>query len=366
MRRTGRTDRTWLYWLARRLYPRRTAKSPGHERPRSVLVVRVDERVGNLVTLQSLLDALRAGLPDVHLGLLASTRAGQVTSSLQGIDRLHGIDKRWFFRRPGTWKRTLEGVRAQGYQVAIDASAWQEPSTTHAALTWFSGAPVTIGYDRGFDPGLHTVRVVPGPAAEHELAQRMRLLAPLGLGGEPPVLRSSLGTGQTARWAAWLAARPADGPRVGVWPGGRKRERRWPVELYARLGRELADGSKAQLVVLWGPGEERLREALLQRLDDAVAAPPTCIDELAGLLRNLDLIVTNDTGPMHLAVAVGTPTVALFASGDPRRWGHPYPHVHNLALPGHDPAEVQQALEHCRALLPEPVQNSPADPVGGR
>ena len=351
MRRPGRIDRTWLYWLARRLYARRTAQPPGPEGAGKVLVVRVDERVGNLVTLQSLLDAVRSGLPDTHLGLLASTRAGQVTATLAGVDRLHEIDKRWFFRRPVAWQRTLEGVRAQGYQVAIDASAWREFSTTHAVLTWFSGAPVTVGYDRGFDPGLHTVRIAPGPPQQHELAQRMRLLAPLGIRGGPPVLRSSLGSGQAARWAEWLAARPAQGPRVGIWPGSRKPERRWPVDFYARLGRDLGRASKAQLVILWGPGEELLRDELMRRSDDAVAAPPTSLDELAGLLRRLDLVVTNDTGPMHLAVAVGTPTVALFASGDPRRWGHPYAHVRNLAVPGRDACEVQQALEHCQALL---------------
>jgi len=87
-----------------------------------------------------------------------------------------------------------------------------------------------------------------------------------------------------------------------------------------------------------------------------VAAPATGVSELAGLLRCLDLVVTNDTGPMHLSVAVGTPTVCLFASGDPRRWGHPYPEVRNLKTPGKDPAEVKAALQACEQLLSDTRQ----------
>lgn len=351
MRRQARMDRRCLYWLARRLYAGRTAIPPGPEGPRRVLVVRVDERVGNLVTLQSLLDALRAELPQARLGLLASVRAGQVTGALEHADRVHAIDKRWFFRRPVAWHHVLGRVRAEGYQVALDASAWQDFSFTHAALAWYSGAPVVVGYRHGCDPGFHTVRVAPGPADEHELAQRMRLLEPLGIGGAPPVLRSALGTGQTEPWARWLEARGVRTPRVGIWPGARKAERRWPPGTYARLGRRLHQATGAHLVILWGPGEERLRDDLLRMTGNAVAAPATRLDELAGLMRNLDLFVTNDTGPMHLAVAVGTPTVTLFASGDPRRWGHPYAHVRNLQAPGTGAGEIEQAMEACLGLL---------------
>lgn len=330
------------------MYSARTAQPPQAGKPESILVVRVDERVGNLIMLQPLLDALRRELPDATLGLLASTRASQVSRSLQGIDRLFELDKRWFFTRPLSWRRVIRDVRRAGYQVALDASAWPEFSFTHAALTYYSGAWVRIGADRGANPGFHTRLVPPGPADEYELKQRMRLLEPLGISMPPPAVRSSLGERQAEKWARWLDESRIPRPRIGIWPGARKRHTRWPVSFYTRLAGRLAGGR----VALWGPGEEKLRDELIAGVAGSMtAAPSTDLADLAGLLRGLDLLVCNDTGPMHLSVAVQTPTVCLFTSQKSSRWGHPDPHVRNLDLPGKDPREVEAVLGACRELL---------------
>jgi heptosyltransferase-3 len=348
MHRLERIDRRVMFWTARRLYSARTAQPPPSGGPDRVLLVRIDERVGNLITLQSLIDALRRKLPGAGLGLLASTRAGQVTRSLSGIDRLFELDKRWFFSKPLSWGRVIGAVREVGYQVALDASAWPEFSFTHAALAYYSGAPVRIGTDRGANPGFHTQLVRPGSPDEYELKQRMRLLEPLGIRMEPPVVRTSLGEARAEKWTRWLEESGVPRPRIGIWPGARKHHTRWPAFFYARLAGRLGGGR----VVLWGPGEEKLRDELLAGVPGSMtAAPRTDLADLAALLRGLDLVVCNDTGPMHLAVATGTPTVCLFTSGNSSRWGHPYPHVRNLDAPGGDPAEVDQALGACEELL---------------
>jgi ADP-heptose:LPS heptosyltransferase len=150
----------------------------------------------------------------------------------------------------------------------------------------------------------------------------------------------------------WLATHAGERPLVGIWPGSRKLERRWPVGHYARLARSLINQRSASVVVLWGPGEERLRDDLVAAAGSAsLPAPATDLDDLAGLLRNLDLLVTNDTGPMHLSVAVGTPTVCLFATGDPVRWGHPYLHVRNLKTPNISAEEADEVAVACQELL---------------
>jgi ADP-heptose:LPS heptosyltransferase len=85
-----------------------------------------------------------------------------------------------------------------------------------------------------------------------------------------------------------------------------------------------------------------------------MTAPASDLVQLTGLLRCLDLLIINDTGPMHLSVAAGTPTVCLFASDEPSeaaRWGHPYDHVRNLIAPGASVKEVEEALGACRELL---------------
>lgn len=352
MQNPTRIDRRILLGLASRLYRRRVAPPPGGGKPERLLLVRVDERLGNLIGLQSLIDAIRGLWPGVELGLLCARRARTVTHSLAGLDRLHEIDKRWLFQSPARFRAALAAVREARYEVAVDASAWHELSFTHAALSWFSGAPMVIGTERSSGSGLHTHLVPPGPPEEYELRQRLRLLAPLGapLGLEPPPLRSALGLASRERFAADLARQPR--PRVGLYVGARKPDRRWPIPLFAALGQTLQDARRAAFVILWGPGEEALRDVLAAALGSAAeVAPPTDVEELAGLLRALDLVVVGDTGPMHLCVAVGTPTVCIFTSGEPTRWGHPGPRVRNLALKGLDRAEVAAACAAALELL---------------
>jgi len=354
MRRPGGWHNRLLVSLSRVPWRMRTARPPGGQVQR-LLLVRVDERLGNLLGLQPLLDAIRGHWPGCQLGLLASERMRPVVESLQGIDQLHLLNKRWAFRKPARWLRVLREVRCRGYQVAIDASAWHEFSYTHAVLTYYSGAPVRIGYWREGAPGkrLHNRLVKPGPEDEYEVRQRMRLLEPLGIEANPSPLRTRLGEAEAGGFRDWLADQQASRPLLGLWPGARKQLRRWPLDCWVQLAGHLRKQLDAGLVVMWGPGERGLAERL-QNLagEPCLLAPATTIPQLAGLLRSCDLVISNDTGPMHLSVAVGTPTVALFASGQPSRWGHPGPGVQNLACPGLDKAgEVELIVRACRELL---------------
>jgi ADP-heptose:LPS heptosyltransferase len=338
------------------LYSRRTAPAQAAAPPR-ILLVRVDERVGNLITLQPLIDAARQRWPEAVLGLWCSARKAEVARSLQGLDRLHLIDKRWFFSRPWRWHASVREVRAAGYSAAVDLSAWPVFSFSHAALSHYSGAPLRISFERGVDPGFSTERVLPGPPGEYELAQRLRLLAPLGLpAAAVPELRTTLGLAEALRFGRWMQEQRIGSPAVGLWVGSRKLERRWPADRYVELGLALRRELGASLVLLWGPAERALRDKVARALPGAQLAPPTGIGELAGLLRRLDLVVANDTGPMHLAVAVHTRTVALFVTDDASRWGHPLPWVRNLSGLGRDSGEMDRVLAACRELL---GQNAP-------
>jgi ADP-heptose:LPS heptosyltransferase len=179
----------------------------------------------------------------------------------------------------------------------------------------------------------------------------MRLLRPLGIAIEPPRLRTTLGHLAGAEMSGWMEKNCPSRPRIGLWAGGRKQERRNPLYMFAELGNRLRREMGAGLIVLWGPGEEALRDRLVRALEGAVAAPPTDLERLAALLRGLDLTITNDTGPMHLSVAVGTSTLAMFASGEPTRWGHPGPGVINLG-PAASQLSPERLVSACLELLP--------------
>lgn len=117
---------------------------------------------------------------------------------------------------------------------------------------------------------------------------------------------------------AWKARLDGGGSRlVGFFPGSNAPARRWPTERFAAVARALTDGG-ARAVVLGGAGERGLTRAVADAVPGAVdAGGATDLPGLAAVLSLCHLVVTNDTGPMHLAGAVGTPTVTLWGPSDP-------------------------------------------------
>jgi ADP-heptose:LPS heptosyltransferase len=97
-------------------------------------------------------------------------------------------------------------------------------------------------------------------------------------------------------------------------------------QLFAAAAQVLASFG-CRSVITWGPGETALAQQVLELAPGSMLAPPTEIEELATILGSAALAVCNNSGPMHLAVAAGAPTLAFFVRMDAERWGHAYePH----------------------------------------
>lgn len=308
-------------------------------RPRSILVIRIDERVGNLLLTTPLLERLRAALPEARLDLLVAAGKRAVVAGRVGTVP---FEKRDLFRRPWRFLATLARLRRSRYDVAIDASHWHTFSATSALLLAWTGAPTRICHDRGPAARFASHAVASPVDSESEVLTKLRLLAPLSLEAGPAPLSTTLGTApevarSVAEWADPLAS--GERPLVGLLPGARKADHRAPPALFAAVGRAAREQG-AVPVVLWGPGEEALAREVAEA-GGASLAPPTDLESLAAAIRRCAVVVTNDTGPMHLAVATGTPTVAVFVKGDPRRWGHSDPPHAVIDAEAHDPDDVE-------------------------
>jgi ADP-heptose:LPS heptosyltransferase len=206
-------------------------------------------------------------------------------------------------------------------------------------LTLWSGAPVRIGHRRGEAERLLTHAVEKDPRVAYDAAAKLELLRPLGL--EPPrcpPLQTALGQREAPRLAALFVG----GPVLLLNPGGRKADHRWEPALFAQTVAALPP--PFQVFVAWGPGEEPLAQALVEKTPGARLLPPTNLAELAGALRSCALFLTNDTGPMHLAAAVGTPTVAVILAADAARWTSPGPRFKAVTVAGLEPAAQVAAV----------------------
>jgi len=183
---------------------------------------------------------------------------------------------------------------------------------------------------------------------------KLELLGPLALPSRGLAPETDLGA-DSALAEQVLAAAGVRRPYAVLNPGARMADRRWPPSAHAEVARGLIARGLGVLVV-WGPGEEHLARKVAEG-SGARLAPPTSLDELAALFRGARLCVSNNSGPMHLAVAVGTPTVGVFAAGDAARWGHELPFF-QAAEPQSD-ADAAAVLSACDRLLEAEGQRPP-------
>ncbi len=324
------TGRVWLRRWIRRAFGRVVAwalsigvrpQLPGEaQKIQRLLVLRIDERVGNVLLTIPLLDKLVQALPEARVRALVARSKSRL---LEGTVETIPFDKRTLFVRPWSFLSLIFRLRRERYDVVIDGSHWHHFSLSSAMLLLWTGAPVRIAHDRG-DAARFANVLVARPGREPETLSKMRLLEPLGFEASLEGMQTTLGASGVEKdtMAAWLQSRGLqERVVVGLYPGARKANHRLPTKLFARLG-AVALEAGAEVLLLWGPSEEALVKEVQGQLDASVIAPPTDLAALAALLRHCRVVVAHDTGPMHLCVACGTPTVGLFLNSDVQRWGH--------------------------------------------
>jgi heptosyltransferase-2 len=202
--------------------------------------------------------------------------------------------------------------------------AWILPNSFRSALPPFlARVPERIGYATDGRSAFLTV-ALPRPAGmAHQLRDYDALLVSRGIepDRDPPLLPIPPAAQDTARRAFAAAGLPGGAPLVLLAPGAAfGPTKQWPAERFAALADKLAERGVLSGIVV-GPGEERLGEEVSRLTPHRPVVLGADLDpiELAALLRQARAVVGNDSGPMHLAAAVGTPVVTLFGPTDPGR-----------------------------------------------
>lgn len=312
----------------------------------NVAIVKLSS-LGDVVHALPVASALRAHAPEWRLTWIVERREAGLLRGNPALDRVVAVDTRGWrrARRFGATARAVlelgRVVRALGearFDVALDLQGLLKSGV----LTAITRAAVRIGFAprhcrEPLSAFFANRRVAPPSAARHVVDRYLALLAPLGVRPGTPEFPLPSDAAAEARIDDFFTAaglKPRDG-LVVLNPGAGRPDKRWPVTSFRALARRLADEGAAVLIV-WGPDEEGAARQIVDAVPRGrvVLAPPTNLDELIAVLRRASVVVAGDTGPLHLAAALGTRCVGLYGPTSAVRNG-PYGE-HHRALQGRD------------------------------
>ncbi|HEU4724721.1 MAG TPA: glycosyltransferase family 9 protein [Candidatus Eisenbacteria bacterium] len=290
--------------------------------PDRILVVR-HRAAGDLLLTTPAFRALREGIPGARIEVLAAKGMAPLLEGNPDVDRVLTFDRRSLASQALLYARLARG----GYSMALDLVS----NPRSAFLTALTRARIRAGYDIPGRAWAYTVRVPREPigadgrpALRYAPEAALDVVRALGVPARGLDLRFTVSAAARAAIAGWLdgaASAIAGRPIVLCLPTGSWPAKTWLPERFAAVMDELAP--EATPVWIWGPGERDAVDAARASMTrPSLLAPPTGWQELGALIERAALLVGNDSGPKHLAVALGTPTVTIFGPTHPATW-HP-------------------------------------------
>jgi lipopolysaccharide heptosyltransferase I len=292
-----------------------------------VLIVRLSA-LGDIVHALPVLAALRRRYPEAHIDWLVEEAYAPILAMVPLLNRRIVVRARSdaatrtevMFSRGSGYLRAARFLRRQRYDAALDLQGLIK-SAVWARL---SGARRVIGFDKAILREPHATSLytetVPPAAMPHVIFKNLAVAAQLGAAAEgfelPLVAEPS---SVVSRAVAELGG---DGRYAVLNPGAAWPNKRWPWERFGALAAALLRRHGLRSLVTWGPIERELARQIAEASEGAArVAPPTTLEELAWLMRGAAVVIAGDTGPLHIAAAMGTPLVGLYGPTWPERNG---------------------------------------------
>ena len=288
---------------------------------RRVLVARLDS-MGDVLLAGP---AVRAVARRAEVVMLCGPRGAEAAALLPGVSDGIVWEAPWIADpapevSAGPLDSLVARVREAAVEEAVILTSFHQSPLPLALLLRLAGVPRITGASVDYPGSLLDVRLRPGEDLPEDIPEPERALAIAAAAGFPgdgdPCLR--------VRELPDVAALAGDGPYVVLHPGAAVPARRWPIERFARTARLLEEAGR-RVVLTGGGAEEPLTAVIRREAPRALDLAGACsLPQLAAVLAGADAVVVGNTGPAHLAAAVGTPVVSLFSPVVPAiRWA-PY------------------------------------------
>lgn len=276
-----------------------------------------------------MLNAIRKIYPNAFIGWAVESPTHKLLDLHSGIDELILVPKGWL-TKPGCWGDLRRQLRQYRFDIAIDPQGF----TKSAALGWISGAKKRIGirghWGREFSPWLNNSLVQ--ATAPHLVDRSLELITALDSNGsatttEPvkPAAEFGLAVCEQSSISLDLSL---DRAELGTYfalinPGGSWASKRWEVERFGAVASYLKRQRGMKSLIVWAGDQEEEMAKAIHGFDPqaSIVAPKTDLRELAVLCDRAAFFIGSDTGPMHLATAMGTPCIGLYGPTRPEESG---------------------------------------------
>lgn len=300
---------------------------------RSILIIRQHNQLGDMLCVVPLLRALRSAYPHAGLVLMTSSVNHEVMEGNRYLDGTILYDKREFLGRwtlhVGALLRFVKRLRSREFDAVIVPTT-VSMSFTSDLLAFLSGAGTRIGAAQlngipnpsGF---VYTEKVAldwRSDPRRHQTRRNLDIVGARGIETDDLACEITLSDEEKEEGRGVLAALHRQRPLVlALHPGAGKLANRWPAERFATVANALSKRWNASVVITCGPMDEEPVKEMVSGLDclyQVIRNEP--IRRVASILSDVDLLISNDTGIMHVGAAVGAPTLSLFGPTDCLQW----------------------------------------------
>jgi heptosyltransferase-1 len=292
-----------------------------------ILICRLSA-IGDCILTMPLAVALRRAFPGAFIAWGVQGASASLIEAHPSVDLVIKISKQELSSPLRLWS-LRKRLRSQNFDLALDPQGL----TKSSLVSWLSGAPRRIGFARPvareISPWLQTDLV---PSRQPHVVDRyLELLQPLGIASPKVEFQFPADAAARNNLAPFLDQPLLQHGFAVINPGAGWDSRLWPTERYGEVAQFLGSAHRLPAVVVWAGDRERVwAEEIVERADGhAILAPKTSLLELGELLRRARLFVGSDTGPLHMAAAVGVPCVGIYGPTRPENSG-PYGHGHKV------------------------------------
>lgn len=275
---------------------------------RHILIVKMSS-IGDLLHALPAVHCLKAGL-NAQIDWMVHPAYAELAGCFSDVSRVLVFPRRG---PPAEFMRQIRSLRAGQYDLIVDLQGILKS----AIVSRLGRAPVRIGpsFHREGASFFYTTVTGIKNKNRHAVDENMDIIRHLGLPLLPPVYPLTVP----------LQLVSESSPRVALLPFSRWPSKNWPRMSFVCVGRELHENCGASIYLMGSPGEQAICAEIQQALNGRVInlAGKTTLPQMAGLLREMDLVIANDSGPMHLAAVLGAPVLAMYGPSDPVRTGPP-------------------------------------------